>query len=407
MKRLAALLFVLSLAFSVSTPVSAQADVPVITDIQAPDTPKGTIYPNQSATVYGSGLSGPLTIQIGNAEPQYVNAVGNGTSVSFTVPSRLQTIDVSVSIITLSGIRSNYFPIIIFVPKNAPPQTPYVSPTPVATPKAPNLPLPTSPAVITNIQSVTNPDGVVDAGRRATIHGTGLAGPLTITFGVKNPQIVKTTGTSDGYAEFTIPSLSISSAVQMSVTNATGVKSNALPVTIQSGQVAVHSNSVEELLRKGGTYDAGNLVAKTGPLTVAPGVIRTETMEASTTNTALILTVGNRSISVEPTDHAVVIKDTGLEVQAPEVTITTKGLQVGNDPVEVSASQVVENLSITPKTIELTTQNNQAVYDIQSDENRKLFGLIPLIVSTKMRVDAGDAELLRTTRPWYRVLTTR
>ena len=88
-------------------------------------------------------------------------------------------------------------------------------------------------ATITGIQSVANPLGTVDANHKASIYGTGLKGKLTIKIGNQEPQTVIATGSSDSFADFFVPSRSLSSVVSIIVTNDSGLASNFYEVNIK------------------------------------------------------------------------------------------------------------------------------------------------------------------------------
>src|SRR3989344_3824513 len=90
-----------------------------------------------------------------------------------------------------------------------------------------------APATITSVSSPAAPGGVIYSGEKAAIYGTGLSGPLTIKIGNQEPQYVQTTGTSDTYAEFVVPTRSQTTYTIISVTNSFGVASNNYSIQIE------------------------------------------------------------------------------------------------------------------------------------------------------------------------------
>lgn len=182
-----------------------------ITAVSSKAAPEGTIYSGEQATITGTNLSGVLTIKLGVQEPKTIQATGLGNSVSFTVPQYQQTSYVSMIVTDSSGEASNSLSVKIEVPGK-----------------------PSVAAVVTNIQSVTNPAWTVDSGKKASIYGSGLSGPLTIKLGNIEPRYVQTTGTSDTYAEFIVPSYAQSVVVSAAATNASGLKSNVHSLNIQA-----------------------------------------------------------------------------------------------------------------------------------------------------------------------------
>lgn len=381
-----------------STSASYQAKVevpskpkptPVIASVQSAGNPSGTIDAGNKASIYGSGLSGSLTIKLGNTEPKYIRITGSSdTYAEFIVPSYQQSVSVSVTVTNAENLTSNTYSLRIEVPESS-------EPVPVPTP------------VIRNIQSAANPEGVVDAGRKAAIYGSGLSGSLTIYIGTERPQIVHVTGRSDTYVEFMVPSRTQPVSTVVAVQNASGVKSEAHRITIQvEGWGSVETDSVEELLQKGGKYEASELTEKAGALTVTPGMIRTETTTTPTTDTQLILIVGTRTVSIEPKSDAVAMYDGDLEVLVDAVVITSEGLFIADKPVKISAGEIVEKLAVIPQSIQLSSEDDQSVYNIQTKTQRKLFGFIPVRLAITFVVSGYNAEVLREHRPWYSFLTT-
>jgi len=83
-----------------------------ITGIQSASNPMGTVDANHKASIYGTGLSGTLTIKIGNQEPQTVTTTGTSdTYAEFIVPQRSQASVASVTVTNSSGVASNYYQI--------------------------------------------------------------------------------------------------------------------------------------------------------------------------------------------------------------------------------------------------------------------------------------------------------
>ena len=110
-------------------------------------------------------------------------------------------------------------------------------------------------AVITNIDYAGNTSGTITANEKASIHGTGLSGRLTIKLGNQEPQFVTVTSTSDTYVQFTVPSRTQDAAVSVAVTNSSGVTSDSYPVNI-----TVHKKEpfVVTFPTEGVTLDAGS-----------------------------------------------------------------------------------------------------------------------------------------------------
>jgi hypothetical protein len=379
---------------------------PIIYSVHAKATPEGTLYAGETAIITGDGLLGALTIQLGNQEPKFVQVVSHSdTSVEFIVPAWGFNAGVSMVITNAAGEKSDYYGVSIIAGGSVDADMEAVV-APIPEPHV-SVPFPHTSAHIENVQSAANPEGVIDAGHRASIYGTGLAGPLTIHIGIQNPVTVKAVGPSDGFAEFLMPKRLQSESTVITVTNASGRISNEYRMTVQvDGTLSVETNSVEELIRRGGQYDAREFVEKVGPFSVVPGAIRLLQGTIPTTDTTLLLDIGDTGVAVAPTEEEVVIYDHDFEVITQELTITETGIEVAGNPVSISASDVAATLELQPESIELRDAGDRAVYDMKTDETRNLFGVIPLEVSATIVVDAENAEILEKKLPWYGFMTT-
>lgn len=148
----------------------------------------------------------------------------------------------------------------------------------------------------------------------------------------------------------------------------------------------------------------GNIVTE---IKLSRGEIKADNVVVKTTVKKVLFEVGQKSISIEPTEKDVLIKDGGLEVRAAEVSIKGNKLRVGDSEVNISASAVAEKLEISPKSVELKEEAEKAVYKMIVLEPRKLFGFIPLTIQKTVTVDADNGDLLREQRPWYAFFTTK
>jgi len=90
--------------------VSTTNNPAVIKSIEAKASSDGVLYSDEKAYVHGTGLSGDLTIKLGNIEPKYVYTSGiSDTYAEFVVPAYSQPVAVSVTITNSSGEVSNFY----------------------------------------------------------------------------------------------------------------------------------------------------------------------------------------------------------------------------------------------------------------------------------------------------------
>jgi len=150
--------------------------------------------------------------------------------------------------------------------------------------------------------------------------------------------------------------------------------------------------------------ELNNLVTE---VKVSRGEIKADNITVKTTEKKILVNVGDRSVSIEPTASQALIRDKSLEIKTDEVAIKENVLSVGGVEVKIPASEIVEKLGIAPKTIELKEENAKAVYNIKIEERRKLFGFIPFNVRKTVVADSANGNVLTERLPWYNFLTTK
>lgn len=164
---------------------------------------------------------------------------------------------------------------------------------------------------------------------------------------------------------------------------------------------------IERLIKSRKEIEAKELSNVVTEIKISKGEIKADDVVVKTTTKKMLMKVGDKPISIEPTEQDVLIKDSGLEVKVEEISIKENVLRVGAAEVRLAASYVVEKLKVSPKSVELKEENEKAVYKMKVDEPRKLFGFIPLTIQKTITTDADNADILKEQRPWYAFLTTK
>jgi len=67
---------------------------------------------------------------------------------------------------------------------------------------------------------------------------------------------------------------------------------------------------------------------------------------------------------------------------------------------------IVEGVSLKEQNISSITIINATTYDIKSIKKRKLFGIIPIDVDLKIRIDSDTYKVINMEKPWWTFLTT-
>lgn len=166
---------------------------------------------------------------------------------------------------------------------------------------------------------------------------------------------------------------------------------------------------IEELLKSKSeisTEEVDGLVEK---IEVRPGEVKMDKVVVKTVDKSIVARLDNKALEIKPTEAQVIIHDENLEVKAPELSIENKILRVGTSEIKLSPGAVIEATKLQPIEMELVEENAIAIYKIKADENRKLFGFIPIKVNKTLTVDATntEAEIMEEESPWWAFLTTR
>lgn len=164
---------------------------------------------------------------------------------------------------------------------------------------------------------------------------------------------------------------------------------------------------ISNLIKSRKELEIGELNNLVTEVKVSRGEIKADNIVVKTTEKKMLVNVGDRPVSIEPTANQVLIRDQGLEVKTDEVTIKENVLSVGGAEVKMSASEVMEKLGLMAKTIELKEENAKAVYSMKIEERRKLFGFIPFNIQKTVAADAENGQVLTEHLPWYGFLTTK
>jgi len=89
-----------------------------------------------------------------------------------------------------------------------------------------------------------------------------------------------------------------------------------------------------------------------------------------------------------------------MEARAGKVPSTAAELEVG----DVETPSGILRPKITVKKIELAVEEDKPVYNVESEEDGKLFAFIPVKLKVKSKVDATSGIVEQTKRPWWSFL---
>ncbi len=162
------------------------------------------------------------------------------------------------------------------------------------------------------------------------------------------------------------------------------------------------------LIKSRKEVEAAELDGLVEEIKMKPGEIEIGDNVISAAEKKVFIEIGKKALSVEPAAKQVMIKDKDINVEAEgEISIKGNKLMVGSSEVKIAPSEITAKLNIVSNAFVLKEENNGAVYEIKTDERRKLFGFIPFSLSKTITANAGDGSVLKEKLPWYSFITTR
>lgn len=181
---------------------------------------------------------------------------------------------------------------------------------------------------------------------------------------------------------------------------------------VQVAKLKILKSEVDELVGKflkgRKELEASELSGAVTEVKINRGEIRVDDVAIKTADKKILLNIGEKAVSVAPTDKGVIIKDENLAVTASqEVSIKEQVLRVGKSEVRLVASEVANRLGIKPFAAELKEEKEKAIYKFKAKEPRKLLGFIPINITKTLIADARSGNLLEEDLPWYAFLTVK
>jgi hypothetical protein len=166
---------------------------------------------------------------------------------------------------------------------------------------------------------------------------------------------------------------------------------------------------IEELIKSKAEVSVEEVSGLVERIEVRPGEVCMDGVVVKTIDKSVVARIDNKNVAIKPTETQVIIRDGNLTVKTLGLSIENEALQVGDSEVNLRPGSIAGVIKIEPKEIELKEENAKAVYKIKADEDRKLFGFIPVKVEKTLTLDAANTEVKITEeeRPWWTFLTTK
>jgi hypothetical protein len=165
---------------------------------------------------------------------------------------------------------------------------------------------------------------------------------------------------------------------------------------------------IEELIRKKNKITTEEFKDVAEQIQVTPNTIQVDSVSFSTTEKSVVANINNQNVTIAPSATSVSVESGGQTVQAPQITLKNEKMTMNDHQINVLPSEVRDRVAANIKSMELKEENNVAVYKVNTEEDRKIFWLIPVKVNKEITMDAtNNGNVLNEEAPWWAVLTSK
>jgi uncharacterized membrane protein YkoI len=164
---------------------------------------------------------------------------------------------------------------------------------------------------------------------------------------------------------------------------------------------------IEELLNNKETIDASDFGGLVDEFNVKPNEITAGDVSLETTDKEIVKNFNGQDMKIKPGKDNVMMNYGGMDVKARQISV---GDKIKIDDIELKAmpDKIKKKFAGNVNSAELMKENGKLVYNVKTEENRKLFGLFNIKAQTNSKFDATDenAPLLNEEKPWWFALSS-
>ncbi|HLC57549.1 MAG TPA: hypothetical protein VJH95_03185, partial [Candidatus Nanoarchaeia archaeon] len=116
----------------------------------------------------------------------------------------------------------------------------------------------------------------------------------------------------------------------------------------------------------------------------------------------LELNFDGQVVEINPQEDKIMINEDGINVESQELVVEGDKMKIGDVEIKMPSEIIKKDeLGENVKKISVKEENGKAVYSIEREVERKLFGLIAVGVSEKQKLDAVNGEEIEVEKPWW------
>lgn len=166
-------------------------------------------------------------------------------------------------------------------------------------------------------------------------------------------------------------------------------------------------NMIKELIEKqqSATIQAKEFTGIVEEFKIRPQEIKVGDVTVST-NKELVKEIDNQEVKIRPTESKVLLNVGNTQASTTQQVVVSDKIKVGN--IELKAMPNKVNVKGDIKNVEIVKEGDKLVYQVKSEQDRKILGLIAVKAETNSQFDAStpQATLIKEEKPWWFIISS-
>ena len=163
-----------------------------------------------------------------------------------------------------------------------------------------------------------------------------------------------------------------------------------------------------ELFKKKNSVRAESFNGLVEEFNIKPDEIIADDVKVKATNKEIIKKIEDKEVKIKTTGKKVLLNVDDFEVKVPEVKLKDR-IQINDVELKVLPDKILRKIKKEKvKDAEINKEGEKLVYNIKTEEERKILGLFKVKAEKKLKFDATteNANLIKEEKPWWYGLST-
>lgn len=164
---------------------------------------------------------------------------------------------------------------------------------------------------------------------------------------------------------------------------------------------------IKELIEKqqSATIQAKEFTGIVEEFKIKPQEIKVGDVTVST-NKELVKEIDNQEVKIRPTESKVLLNVGNTQASTTQQVAVSDKIKVGD--IELKALPDKVNVKGDIKNVEIVKEGDKLVYQVKSEQDRKILGLIAVKAETNSQFDAStpQATLIKEEKPWWFIISS-